>query len=170
MREFFALWPEPALRTRLASIAAGLHAGLGGRITRPDTLHLTLVFIGEVDEERQPTLLEVAAGAGAPAFEVFFDRLHCWHHNRIAHLAASQTPAALADLVRQLEHGLDAVGIARDKRPYVPHITLLRQADCAKLKPAPMALAWPARDFVLVKSNSRPGGVRYEELGRWPLL
>jgi len=74
---------------------------------------------------------------------------------------------------------LKALGIDFDKRPYKPHITLLRKADCRKAtdsesgnkkNPALEPIRWPARDFVLVKSSLRPDGARYEELGRWPLL
>ncbi len=170
MRVFFALWPDPPLRARLAAAASSLHALLGGRAMRPESLHLTLVFVGDVAEERQTELCAAAADVRSDRFEVLFDQLQCWSHNRIANLGASQTPEGLIDLVRRLEDRLDAIDVAFDRRAYVPHITLVRKADCRKKNPAPEAVAWPARDFVLVKSSLRPEGARYEELGRWPLL
>lgn len=175
-RVFFALWPEPALRARLHAESLRLHRMLGGRPTRPETLHLTLVFVGEVANGR---LADVAGAAGAvkcPPFEMLFDQEACWRHNHIAHLGASLPPAALIALVGQLSANLKAAEIVHDARPFSPHITLVRKADCARFaaegkeNPAREPIRWPARDFVLVKSSLHAEGACYERLGRWPLL
>ena len=143
---------------------------------RPDSLHLTLVFIGQVEEVRIADLKAMAGKLQPQSFETVFDRQECWRHNHIGHLGASETPPNLRALVMALETGLKAIGIGFDKRPYKPHITLLRKANCQKAgptengNPALAPILWPARDFVLVKSSLRPDGARYEELGRWPLL
>lgn len=142
---------------------------------RPDTLHLTLVFIGQVAQERLPGLLEIAADVRVASFVLDFDLEACWRHNRIAHLGASRPPEALFALVRQLEGGLEAGGLAFDRRPYVPHVTLIRNAGCGvdrsgKENPAPEPVSWPVRDFVLVRSSLRPEGARYEQIGAWPLF
>ncbi len=172
MRVFFALWPDAAVRTSLDAVAGKLHERLGGRRTRPDTLHLTLAFIGEMDSTRLPELMAAAEGVTVPRFEMRFDRCDCWRHNHVAHLAASQSPPDLLKLVVQLETRLSGAGIPFDRRPYVPHVTLLRQADCnaEMTNPAPAPIRWPTRDFVLVRSSLRSGGALYEQLGRWPLL
>jgi len=172
MRVFFALWPDEEVRDSLDAAAGKLHELRGGRRTRPETLHLTLVFIGEIDTNRLPELLAAAEGVAVPKFEVLFDQTDCWRHNHVAHLGASLSPPALLELVGQLESRLTAASVPFDRRPYVPHITLLRKADCnpKKENPALVPIRWPARDFVLVKSSLRSGGALYEQLGRWPLL
>lgn len=178
LRLFFALWPDAATRRGLDAIAARLHGVRGGRRTRAETLHLTLVFIGEMPADRLPEVLDTATGVALPKFEILFDRCDCWRRNHIAHLGASQTPSGLLELVARLESRLEAASIAFDRRPYVPHVTLLRNADCSAEKttsplirnPALVPICWPARDFVLVTSSLRPGGAIYEQLGRWPLL
>lgn len=172
LRVFFALWPDGAIRAELDAAAGKLHALRGGRRTRPETIHLTLVFIGEIKQARLPEVLAAAEGVVAPGIELLFDRTHCWRHNKIAHLAASQPPAALLELVRQLETRLEAAGIPFDRRPYAPHITLLRKADCSAqmTNPALAPIRWLARDFMLVCSSLRSGGALYQQLGRWPLL
>lgn len=163
----------------MAKAAAAMHALHGGRQTRPDTLHLTLVFIGQVETRRIPELIAMAGTIQATPFDVDFDVAECWRHNRIGCLGASETPEGLLALVMALESGLKTLEIPYDKRPYKPHITLLRKADCRKVtdtgetekkNPALGPIRWPARDFILVKSSLRPDGARYEELGRWPLL
>ena len=178
-RVFFALWPDARLRAELARTEGMLHEQLGGRRMQPDSLHLTLVFIGQMELARLPEVMTVAAAIESVRFDILFDSAACWRHNRIACLGASQVPLPLVDLVEGLESGLKEAGIAFDRRPYKPHVTLLRNADCRKTfgpagpetkNPAFKAINWPARDFVLVKSSLRPDGARYEELGRWSLL
>ncbi len=170
LRVFFALWPAPPLRAQLSALAGRLHETLGGRRMRADTLHLTLVFIGDVEVVRLPELLELASKVRTPVCDIDFDRVACWRRNHIAHLGASQVPDALMELVRQLEAGLDQAGVVFDRRPYVPHVTLLRNADCTKENPASEPILWSTRDFVLVTSSLRSEGAHYQELSRWPLL
>lgn len=167
---FFALWPDAAVRDALDRLAGELHRLRGGRRTRADTLHLTLVFVGNLPRERLPALQAAAAGIQAPAFTLTLDRTDCWPHNRIAHATASQTPAALLDLVAALEQGLDGLGIPFDHRPYKAHVTLLRKADCRRADPPIAPIAWHAREFVLVESALSAEGARYAILGRYPLV
>lgn len=175
-RVFFALWPSKAVRDALVKTMKDMHVLYGGRQTRPDTLHLTLVFIGQVDRARIPALLALAQAIQVGHFDMDLDKAECWRHNHIGCLATTGAPDKLLALVKALESGLEALEIPFDKRPYKPHITLLRKADCRregdlKMKnPALGPIHWPARDFVLVKSSLRPDGARYEALGRWPLL
>ncbi len=48
-RLFFALWPDPPTRTALAMLVDGLPL-VGGRRVPAENLHLTLAFLGNVDE------------------------------------------------------------------------------------------------------------------------
>ena len=54
-RLFFALWPDPALRKRIATTVAGLERdnAPGGRRLNPDRYHLTLQFLGDFQPLRQ---------------------------------------------------------------------------------------------------------------------
>jgi 2'-5' RNA ligase len=169
-RVFFALWPESGLRYTLVRVRDGLHARLAGRAMRDDTLHLTLLFIGDIDESRLPDLSAMAAGLRVVDFDLTLDQVVCWRHNRVGLLAASRIPDALRTLVSALEQGLSDLEIPFDRRPYRPHVTLIRNADCKSGNPALEPISWAARDFVLVRSTLRADGARYEELGRWPLL
>lgn len=182
-RVFFALWPDDDLRKALVRATGQMYGQHGGRQTRPDSIHLTLVFIGQVDQARIPELLAMAHSIQVAHFDAVFDKAECWRHNHVGCLGTTEVPDKLLSLVKALESGLKALDIPFDKRPYKPHITLLRKADCRRevdltvkergkemKNPALGPIHWPARDFVLVKSSLRPDGARYEELGRWPLL
>ena len=48
MRLFFALWPDELVRANLARQRIDLARTSGGRPTRPATLHVTLVYLGDV--------------------------------------------------------------------------------------------------------------------------
>ena len=176
VRVFFALWPTDDVRDRIYRAAQGLHRRLGGRLTRPDTLHLTLVFLGDVDSAKVVDLATAAGQIHSPGFELALDTRACWARNHIAHLTISTPSPGLLGLVEQLSDRLREAGVTFDARRYVPHVTLIRHADCSRFPepanehPAPEPLFWSARDFVLVKSSLRPEGARYEQLGRWPLL
>jgi len=170
MRLFFALWPGATERAALQAAVELAHGLYGGKPCQVDSLHLTLHFLGQVDEAATARVLEAAAMVRAVSVAMAFDRLDCWRHNRIAHLAMTRPPEALLELAGAVARSLREARWPSERRPYFPHVTLVRKAACEKKNPAPEPVLWTARDFVLVKSSLRPEGARYEQLGRWPLL
>lgn len=168
-RVFFALWPDEATADGLDRAAARLHRLRGGRRTRRQTIHLTLVFLGGVERSRLADLATAAARVRGEPFEWVLDRADCWPRNRIAFLTGGETPPALLTLVKDLEDALAGAGFAFDRRPYKAHITLLRHADCAKENPALEPMTWAAREFVLVESVLGAAGAAYATLARFPL-
>lgn len=168
-RLFFALWPDVPVRKTLHAMALSLQSACGGRAARADTLHLTLVFLGDVALERIDALRKIGSAISARSFMLDVDRCAWWRHNRLAWAAPTETPAELARLVEDLQQGLEREGFVFDKRAYVPHITLVRRASCREIAPLP-ALRWLARDFVLVRSVVGAKGAAYELVGRWPLI
>lgn len=171
-RVFFALWPDASVATRLHGIARHWQQDLGGRVMREDSLHATLVFIGDIAADRLAVVCDLASGIESPGFEMQLDAAGCWPHNHIAYLGLCRIPAALQSLHLELAAGLSAIGIETEKRPLHPHVTLIRKAECARFEiqnPASEPVAWAVRDFVLVKSSLSANGSRYEQLGKWPL-
>lgn len=167
---FFALWPDAAAGAQLGKLSGALHDICGGRRTRTETIHLTLVFLGEVEINSIPGLIELAAGIGAPSFELDLARLGWWPHNKIAWAAPAETPEELGLLVRELRDRLRAEGFGFDRKAFVPHITLLRKANCKKELLPDAGIEWRVEDFVLVRSVPGESGSAYEIVGRWPLL
>lgn len=168
-RVFFALWPDDEVRQQLDQAAATLHRLRGGRRSRVETLHLTLVFNGTLPREQLPIVEACARAVKVPAFSVDFDRSHCWRHNRIAFLTASKPPEALPRLVAELERALQQAGIPFDRRPYKAHITLVRNADCGPEDPPMPPIRWSAREFLLLESRLGCEGASYVPLARFAL-
>ncbi len=136
---------------------------------RRETIHLTLVFLGEIEEGRIGDLLGLASAIQIPPFKFDLARYGWWPHNRIVWVAPGEVPAELPLLVDALREKLVGAGFRFDAKPFVPHVTLLRKAAC-KINPlAAAAVGWRVRDFVLVRSASNAGAAAYEVIGRWPL-
>jgi 2'-5' RNA ligase len=168
-RLFFALWPPADLQAWLAGVARGLQAELGGKATRQDSIHLTLVFLGDVSAQRLQDIADAADAAPCEPFTLTLDTSGCWPHNRIAWVAPASTPQPLADTVQGLQLRMRGLGFAIDERPYTPHITLVRKASRARHR-APLAetAQWSVDHFVLVSSQLDAQGSRYNAIGRWP--
>jgi len=167
-RVFFALWPDASIQALLLERARELHRRLGGKLTRQESIHLTLVFLGDVALDRLPLLNDAAAAARFQPFSIEVEQAGCWQHNGVAWLAPRRTPDALLALVQTLEAALSNAGFSLDARPYAPHITVLRKARCKRLDLEFDPVAWPVADFVLVRSQLDAAGSRYSVVGRWP--
>lgn len=168
-RLFFALWPESPVRRGLAELGRAAQVVAGGRAMQPDTLHMTLAFLGNIPVDRVWAAEAVAAGLSGRSFDLHLDRLSHWKHNHIVWAGAARTPEALVQLADELAEGLREAGLELEKRPFAAHVTLLRDAKGNVELPRPVPLVWPARDFVLVESKLTSAGARYEVVGRWPL-
>jgi RNA 2',3'-cyclic 3'-phosphodiesterase len=166
-RVFFALWPEPEVQAGLHQRGSELHRRLGGKLTRRESVHLTLAFLGDVPVARVPVL---AASAERIAFEPFtmrVDTAGCWNHNHVGWLSPSVVPPPLALLAARLESELRQLGFELDERPYAPHITVVRKARCRPLDAAIAPVEWRVEAFVLVQSELNTEGSRYSVIGRW---
>ncbi|MBK1630751.1 RNA 2',3'-cyclic phosphodiesterase [Thiohalocapsa halophila] len=167
IRLFFALWPQEHIRSALVQARAG---GVdGARPTHPQDLHMTLVFIGDVDPDLLPCIETAGDDVALAAFELTLERVETWPRQRLLAAAPHDPPPALFNLVSQLQQNLLPCGIQPEPRRYRPHVTLARKA--ARKDPAPVAIPWPVQDFVLARSGAAgPGnGGGYQVLRSWQL-
>ena len=167
MRLFFALWPDDAVRAGLARCSRDLHALCGGRITPPEKLHVTLAFLGGVEDARVAEVERAADEVVAPLASLVLDRPGYWKHNRIAWAGASVVPPELAALVSGLREALAKSRIGFDAKPFVSHVTLLRDAREPRAMPALAPVEWRLAGFALVQSVTLPRGSRYEIRNSW---
>lgn len=168
MRCFVALWPDEAARDRLASVAREQQRRFPrSRAMRAENLHLTLAFIGELDEARAA---KVAAALEALPFELFewtLDAVGAFERARVL-WAAGPDCAPLAALAQRIRALLDGLHVRYDRKPFVAHVTLLRDLarEDARRAAAPIAppVAWRTARPQLLHSVTRDGRLRYE---RW---
>jgi 2'-5' RNA ligase len=167
VRLFFALWPDDAVRARLAHWSRELHAVCGGRRTLAENLHVTLAFLGSVDDQHVAEI-ERAANEVAPSIvSLVLDRPGYWKHNRIAWAGTSIVPTGLEALVSGLRGALEKSQIRFDAKSFVSHVTLLRDAREPRAMPALEPIEWRLDGFALVQSVTSPRGGRYEIRKSW---
>lgn len=179
-RLFFALWPSAAESAALAAWQSPLRELYGGRPMRADTLHATLVFLGNVPGHRLEALSLAAQETDFAEFTLNLTSAHYWGHNHIVYAAPAEVPRQLERLANGLTSSLRKHRFRVEDRPYKPHITLLRNAKWAgaergadqpvlghaeapDMPPLPL-VRWRMCRFALVKSLSDEEGARYEVL------
>ncbi|OZI71919.1 RNA 2',3'-cyclic phosphodiesterase [Bordetella genomosp. 12] len=164
-RLFFALWPEPALARTLAAWARDVQPACGGRLMRPDSLHITLAFLGAATSAQTRELLHYTHQCRLTPGSVRISRYGCFKRPRIIWAGPEAGHTALAEMHETLWRDLTALGWSRPEQGFTPHVTLLRHAERFELPAAPGELDWPYAHLSLIASD--PGGqARYRELAR----
>ena len=188
MRLFLALeLPDPWLREAARTLDA-LTAALGddADVLRPvalDRMHLTVRFLGEVDEERVP-VLDAALREAVPPIGVDIELTAAGTFGSAARtsvvwLGLGGDLDALRALAGRVEPAVEAAGLPPERRELRPHVTLARvrrQASTPQRRAiaaavaaldAPPTHAHRAGEVVLVRSHLGSGQPRYEVLGRY---
>jgi RNA 2',3'-cyclic 3'-phosphodiesterase len=167
-RLFFALWPDDLCRERMVREGKKLHETFGGRIIRRESIHMTLVFLGELATDQAQAMLAAGEQIRMQSFSLHMAGAGCWAHNRIAWLAPAVTPDPLAQLVKDLRRNARDAGIVIERRPFTAHVSLLRNAQCRPVESKIALFEWRVQDFVLVRSQLDAETSHYEILARWP--
>jgi len=169
LRAFFALWPDDDVRRQLAERAAIAARQCGGRAPKPETLHLTLVFLGSTPMERVAALTAAMDRVDVPSFPLTFDRSGWFRQSGVAWLGVGRIPEPLVELQSSLARSAGRMGFSLDVRPYVPHLTLARDIR----KPLPdrvfAPVEWRVSSFALMASELLPDGPRYRIVHETPL-
>lgn len=126
MRLFIGLpFPQGARREFLRVQRLLEENAVKGAFTSVENFHLTLAFLGEVEEDRLPAAFAALEAAPMPPLSLVFEGLGCFSGG-IWYLAPAPCPALLegqARLARALEEG----GFSLESRPFLPHLTLGRK-------------------------------------------
>lgn len=167
-RLFFALWPNDKLREQLHVLGQRSFSG-SGRPVKRENLHITLIFLGTVDDTRRACAENAAASVKTPPFRLELDKVGCWPRARVLWAGASREPAALLSLVQQLTACLEGCGFQPEERPYRAHVTLVRKVARRVQPSSHSPIVWSTKDFHLVESRTCPEGVQYRVVASWPL-
>jgi len=166
-RLFFALWPSDATRKTVGQFSQTLKAR-DLKTVKSDNLHVTLVFLGNVDAQTEQVIRQKASSISAQPFMLNFNQLAFWHKPRVLCLLSQVVAPQLSVLVDALTQIAEQCAIKVEDRPYQPHITLARKAQALINANVPN-IQWYARSFCLVESCSTSDGVQYRVVQQWAL-
>jgi 2'-5' RNA ligase len=163
-RLFFALNPSPVVRQQLDAVR--LQMGIvGARPVPVENLHVTLVFLGQVESSRIESLLGLMTRLDPPGCELVIDRSGWFRRPRAGWIGCSDVPAQALAFQQALENGVQKLGFSLDAQPWKPHVTVYRKMRMAPAIVPFKPIRWQLDSYNLMASEQRPGGVQYRSLG-----
>ena len=176
-RVFLAIELPDRVRTQLAEHARHLREAVpeaSASWSRPENVHLTLKFFGNVDKDDLPRIsaaAERAAGEFSP-FQIRIGGTGVFpkpSRAQVLWIGVNDPSGRLSELQRRLEDECEAEGFAKENRAYKPHLTIarLRHLEGARrLAEAHLQTKFDLIDvrvteFVLFRSELSPKGSRY---------
>jgi len=163
-RLFFALWPDNRQRDRLRDVINSVARTVEGRHVDRRNWHITLPFIGDVEERHIADIHALAAQVEVEPFRLVFDRLEYWARPKVACLAVATVPPELTQLMSSLDDVLRLVGTEPQERTYRPHITVTRNARTFPTERLTQRATTEWSSFELMETVSAPGSETYRAL------
>ncbi|MDD5633790.1 MAG: RNA 2',3'-cyclic phosphodiesterase [Candidatus Omnitrophica bacterium] len=178
IRSFIAIEMSDEARREFSKVISKLKdSGADVKWIDPDSLHLTLKFLGNIEETRVPdiskSILQITSNLDP--FEMRLDGLGAfpnWTRPRVVWLGISEGGSLAKNIAEQIERTMESYGFEREKRSFSPHITLGRVrsgknvdklkkiADSIKVDPCLIEV----KEIILFRSQLTPHGAIYSPL------
>ena len=174
-RLFTALEIPPHVAESLGMMRGGLP---GARWIDPGNYHLTLRFIGDIDDALAHEIAGLLGRVRRLSFELRLDGLTSFGGRKPRALVAAASPVApLMELQAEHERLLQRLGLEPEGRKYTPHVTLARLRDSSSRQVADYLTArahyrsasFAISRFVLFSSRASVGGGPYVVEAVYPL-
>jgi 2'-5' RNA ligase len=186
VRLFVALEIPAAVRDNLAAQIkelrelSGIVADRRPRWVRPENLHVTLKFIGEISPAKLHGIRDALSAIRTDApVDLQFHGLGFFPNGDRARVLWAGVNASpnLPPLAGEIDRALETQGVARERRAFTPHLTLARLEPPGlheKLRAAIQKSSerefgsFQAREFHLIESKLKPSGAEYTTLATFP--
>lgn len=174
-RLFTAVEIPAAVADSLAMLRGGLP---GARWIDPENYHLTLRFIGDIDDALAREIAYMLASVKRTAFELRLDTLSSFGGRKPRAVVATAAPTRqLFELQAEHERLMQRVGLDPEGRKFTPHVTLARLRDSSSYQVAEYLSArghfrsppFSVSRFVLYSSRASTGGGPYVVEAAYPL-
>ena len=184
IRSFIAIELPPLIKSRIEEIQNKLKSSTSDvRWVRPEGIHLTLKFLGNIEEEK---ILEISdlvkqCASDITSFPLTVRTLGAFPNEKnpkVIWVAASDDSGNLGKLQQTLENRLSSMGFKVEKRAFSPHLTLGRLKSSKGKRELINNLAdhkqlecgtFEAQEVCLFKSELKPRGAIYTKLKVFPL-
>jgi 2'-5' RNA ligase len=194
MRIFVGLNIDDAIHQRIQRFIEGVSGfAPDARWVRPESLHVTLKFIGEKPAETVEEIKRTVSEIRTKSFEISFRGYGFFPTAKAARVfwVGIESDSQLPSLAKAVDEATSALGIPREDHPFAPHLTLARgggrsgaprwrkgdapnknfqllQEKLAAL-PTPDFGTMATHEFFLYQSQLSPGGSRYTKIARFAL-
>ncbi len=174
-RLFTGLELPGSLATQLSLMRGGLS---GARWIDSENYHLTLRFIGDVDERAAQDVHGVLERIRRAPFTVTLEHLHAFGGDRPRAIVAAARPTSpLVELQAEQERLIRRVGLPAETRKFAPHVTLARLRQASPMAVANYlsvrgwlsSLAFEVDHFTLFSARDSVGGGPYVAEAIYPL-
>ena len=194
MRLFVALDMDDEIRGRIARFVEGVrNFAPDARWVKPESLHVTLKFIGEQPDDVVEEIKRVLEGVVASAAEIQFGGYGFFPTAKSARVfwIGMEAGPELAALAAEVDGKLSGLGIPKEERAFSPHLTLARAGggsgaprwrkgdrsnrvfhlvqERLAAPPTPEFGTMTSREFFLYQSQLSPKGSKYTKLARFGL-
>jgi 2'-5' RNA ligase len=177
LRLFVALELPNRLRERLNLFRVGVR---GARWVGPENYHMTLRFIGEVEEHTAHDIDAALSTVHAPSFQVRLSGLGSFDGQGKARAlwVGAERNDDLVHLRDKIESALVRAGLAPERKSkFIPHVTLARFRDTPRDRVADLIAAYNTfsadpfvvEHFTLFRSFTGNEAAHYEPLAEYPL-
>ena len=174
-RLFTGLEIPPEVGRALSLLQGGLP---GARWITPDHYHVTLRFIGDIDDVTAQEVDLMLSRVRRPAFDLHFEELTSFGGRKPRAVVAAVAPTPpLLELQAEHERLMQRIGLEPEGRKYTPHVTLARLRESSSRDVAEYLAArglfrtpaFPVTRFVLFSARASVGGGPYVVEASYPL-
>jgi len=178
VRCFVAVELPPSIRQEIGLLHSRI-ATEGLRLVRPDLVHITLKFLGDVPQGRVDAVEQALGAVKAAPFPVRIKGIGAFPGRSVRVLWLG-LEGDFQGLHRGIEKALEPLGFSPEERGFSPHVTLGRvgspnvetsrqiQSRMSELSGLDLG-GFTVGRFYLKKSTLTPGGPIYEDLAEFPL-
>jgi 2'-5' RNA ligase len=177
MRSFIAIDITAEIKAVIGGIVRKAGESAGIRWVPENNMHLTLKFLGEVKEDIVPAIAQIlhAAAVKQKPFSVGIRGAGAFPNLRRPNVLwiGFEASSTLKVLFDDMETGLAELGIAKEVRPFSPHLTIGRVRDLKGIDPVVRELSTykdtffgtiDVREILLMKSVLKPAGAEYSKV------
>ena len=183
-RSFIAVELSTEIAGGVRRIQGGLRERTAGvSWVRPEGIHLTLKFLGEVDSGRVEGIASRAEACARAIAPFFIGIRGCGgfpnpRNPRVIWIGVDDPSGQLKELQARVEQGMEEMGFTREARAYTPHLTIGRlrsgkgKGDVAQSLEAMKGCdlgTMEVREICLFRSQLKPTGAEYTKLKVIPL-
>lgn len=194
MRVFIALDIDDAIRQRIQRFMEGVSGfAPDARWVRPESLHVTLKFIGEKPDESVEEIKRALSGIRSEPIGIDFRGYGFFPTAKAARVfwVGIESGPNLVSLAKGVDDAIFALGVPKEDHPFAPHLTLARgggrsrdprwrkgdapNQNFQRLQEKLSALPTPdfgtmaAHEFFLYQSQLSQGGSRYTKIAKFVL-